>query len=285
MCNAKNNSVKGKPDSQQPHHEDFLTIHPDSEMDKTKAILMHDGALLLLRDNTGLRLPYCHEILQDIAKECDFTIATDCIVKEIPTDAIPKVGFEMIELRTSYSVLSQEDYRLAAKGRELLVWKNDNKFCSRCGSKMLKATEISRKCCQCGYEIWPSPSPAILVLVTKGEEALLVHAKSFSRPFYGLVAGFVETGESLEECVVREVKEETGLDIGEVKYFGSQPWPFPFNLMVGFTARYKDGNIGKGDGELSDARFFSREACPPIPSMPSLARIMINAWLDGNLPA
>lgn len=254
-------------------------------MDKKSAVLLLDGAVILRRDNEVARLPFCHELPADIIENHDFTLGSSAVAGEWPRQTPLPAGFEAVELRASYAAIPHEHYRLAAKGAELLYWLSHNRWCSSCGEKMERASEISLKCPSCSREIWPSPSPAVLVLVLKGEQALLVHTKSFSRPFYGLVAGFVETGESLEEGVVREVREETGLKIKDVTYFRSQAWPFPFNLMVGFTARYDSGEIGEGDGELSDARFFSRGDCPPIPTMPSLARVIIDAWLTGKLPA
>ena len=100
-----------------------------------------------------------------------------------------------------------------------------------------------KKCPRCGNEMFPSVSPAVLVLIRKGEEILLVHARNFRGTFYGLVAGFLETGETLEQCVEREVWEETGLTIRNITYFGNQPWPYPNNLMIGFIADYAGGEI------------------------------------------
>ena len=141
------------------------------------------------------------------------------------------------------------------------------------------ASIISKRCTQCGQEIWPKLNTAIIVLVHRGDEALLVKAKNFRRDYYGLVAGFVETGESLEECVCREVFEETGLRIANVRYFGSQPWPYPMGLMVGFHADYVEGDISMLDGELRDAAFFSRDNIPAIPGKMSMARMLIDDWL------
>ena len=147
------------------------------------------------------------------------------------------------------------------------------------------ASEISLKCESCGREIWPQLSPAMVVLVTRndGNEALLVHAANFKHAdVHALVAGFVETGESLEQCVAREVKEETSLDIGNIRYAGSQSWPFPGQLMVGFTAEYKGGEIRLADGELTSAGWFTRENHPPLPSQPSLSRRIIDLWKESQ---
>ena len=142
------------------------------------------------------------------------------------------------------------------------------------------ASAISKRCTQCGNELWPKLSTAIIVLVRRGDEALLVKAKNFRRDYYGLVAGFVETGETLEECVAREVMEETGLCIENIRYFGSQPWPYPMGLMIGFNADYAGGEIALHDGELRDAAFFTRDNLPAIPGKMSMARMLIDDWLE-----
>ena len=130
---------------------------------------------------------------------------------------------------------------------------------------MEQQTPIMKKCPQCGYEAYPPISTAIIVLIRKGEEILLVHARNFKGTFHGLVAGFLEAGETLEQCVEREVWEETGLRINHIRYFGSQPWPYPSGLMVGFIADYAGGEIKLQDNELSSGAFFSRNNLPEIP--------------------
>ena len=141
-------------------------------------------------------------------------------------------------------------------------------------------TPISKKCDQCGKEIWPLLAPAVIVLVRKGDEVLLVHANNFRDDHYGLVAGFVETGETLEEAVYREVMEETGLHITNLRYFGSQPWPYPCGLMVGFTADYVEGSIHLQTEELSAGAWFTKDHLPHIPEKMSIARHLIDAWLE-----
>jgi NAD+ diphosphatase len=145
-------------------------------------------------------------------------------------------------------------------------------------------TEISKRCTNCGKEVWPQLATAVIVRVTRGgwgeaSSILLVHANNFRRPYYGLVAGFVETGETLEEAVRREVREETGLEINNIRYFGSQPWPFPCGLMVGFTADYVSGDVHLQRSELSSGGWFTRDQMPPIPGKSSIARRLIDDWL------
>jgi len=196
---------------------------------------------------------------------------------------IPIIGsnrYEMCPLRQSYYKLSQADYLKAGKCQELLYWDQNTKFCGVCGGPMRFDTPISKKCEHCGKELWPSLAIAIIVLIRKGNEVLLVHANSFRDNHYGLVAGFVETGETLEEAVYREVMEETGLHITNLRYFGSQPWPYPCGLMVGFTADYDHGKIHLQRSELSKGGWYRYDAMPEIPGKMSIARQLIDAWLE-----
>jgi NAD+ diphosphatase len=144
---------------------------------------------------------------------------------------------------------------------------------------MKMATEISKKCTGCGKEVWPQLATAVIVLIHKGDEVLLVRAKNFRTDFYGLVAGFVETGETLEEAVAREAFEETGVKITNIRYFGSQPWPYPCGLMVGFNADYVSGDIHLQASEIAKGGWFKRDNLPTIPEKLSIARMLLDAWL------
>ena len=188
--------------------------------------------------------------------------------------------YEMCPLRQSYYKLTQEDYQKAGKCHELLYWSQNTKYCGVCGGLMRFDTAISKKCEQCGKEIWPQLATAIIVLIRKEHEILLVHANNFRDDHYGLVAGFVETGETLEEAVYREVMEETGLHITNLRYFGSQPWPYPCGLMVGFTADYDSGKIHLQRTELSKGAWFDKDHLPHIPEKLSIARHLIDAWME-----
>ena len=185
-------------------------------------------------------------------------------------------------MRQSYFKLSEEDYLKAGKCQELLYWEQNNRFCGVCGAPMRMDTDISKKCTHCGKEIWPQLAIAVIVLIRKGNEVLLVHAKNFRGDHYGLVAGFVETGETLEDAVYREVREEVGLHITNLRYFGSQPWPYPCGLMVGFTADYDSGKIHLQRSELTKGAWFDRDHLPEIPQKMSIARQLIDAWLEEN---
>ena len=186
---------------------------------------------------------------------------------------------QMMPLRKSFHVLSAEDYQLAGKCAELVYFHQNSKFCGVCGGQMKWQTEISKQCQECGKELWPRLATAIIVRVTRGDEILMVHAHTFRDRHYGLVAGFVETGETLEECVQREVWEETRLRITNIRYFASQPWPYPSGLMVGFTADYLSGEIELQKAELSDGGWYKRDNLPYLPDPSSIAYRLIMDWV------
>lgn len=188
--------------------------------------------------------------------------------------------YEMCGLRQSYYKLSEELYLVAGKCEELLYWDQNTKFCGVCGGHNKMHTAISKRCEECGKEVWPQLATAVIVLVHRDDDVLLVHAKNFKGRFFGLVAGFVETGETLEQAVHREVMEETGLTITNLRYFGSQPWPYPCGLMVGFHADYVSGEIKLQRSELAAGSWFKKDDLPEIPEKLSIARRLIDDWLS-----
>lgn len=188
--------------------------------------------------------------------------------------------YVMTGLRESHDLISPTCYQAAGKAREIIHWDETNRFCSACGTPLEQKEEIMKKCPECGKEVYPAIPAAILVLIRKGDALLLVHARNFKGTFNSLVAGFLETGETLEECVEREVKEETGLEVKNIRYFGNQPWPYPSGLMVGFIADYAGGEIRLQDEELSSGAFYTKDNLPELPRKLSLARKMIDWWLE-----
>jgi len=277
------------------------------------------GDILLRREGAdgAFSLPYGDEppvALQpwsNITTLKDLSLNSEIALRVVRLDkpVVGVEGLEMMGLRKSHAVLSPEEYQLASKAAELLYWDQNTKYCGVCGAPAKWMTDISKKCPECGKEWWPSPSTAIIVRVCrmrqsdnlqsdncdKGNaiqssncessncqisEVLVVRARNFRSNHYGLVAGFLETGESLEECVERELREEVGIRIKNLKYFGSQPWPYPFGLMVGFTADYADGEIRLQKEELTEGGWFTRDNMPPIPDKASIARMLIDDWLN-----
>ena len=245
-----------------------------------KYYIFNKGCLLLHCDGAAevpAALPgwlVCDEVR--VFEETDEVV---CYMARSEQEALPE-GYQWVDLRESFHILPERVYRQAGKASELLYFDCQHRFCGVCGAPMEWGSIISKRCTRCGEELWPKLSTAIIVLVSRGEEALLVKAKNFRRDYYGLVAGFVETGETLEECVAREVMEETGLRIENIRYFGSQPWPYPMGLMIGFKADYVEGDIALCDGELREAAFFTRDTVPAIPGKMSMARMLIDDWLQ-----
>ncbi|MDR3844813.1 NAD(+) diphosphatase [Hallella sp.] len=201
---------------------------------------------------------------------------------EATDDQLRMDGWVFKSLRESFYHLPEPLYLKAGKCEELLYWDHNTQFCGVCGAPMKMSTDISKRCTQCGKEVWPQLATAVIVLIRKGDEVLLVHARNFASDFYGLVAGFVETGETLEEAVRREVMEETGLTIKNLTYFGSQPWPYPCGLMVGYMADYDEGAIHLQRSELSKGNWFRYDQMPRIPQKLSIARRLIDAWLKSH---
>ncbi len=191
-------------------------------------------------------------------------------------------GYEMMPLRASFDVLPEPLYAMAGKAREILYWDQNTHFCGVCGAPMKLHTDISKRCTNCGKEVWPALATAIIVAVTRNEdeEILLVQSNKFKKDYLGLVAGFVETGETLEECLRREVWEETHVHVKNIRYFASQPWPYPCGLMVGFFAEYDGGEVRLQRSELNKGGWYSRHAMPAIPGKVSLARQIIDHWLQ-----
>jgi NAD+ diphosphatase len=170
--------------------------------------------------------------------------------------------------------------RLAAlvRARQLAVWVLHNQFCGACGQPMaLDEVEIACTCTACGYKAYPRISPVAMGLVLKGEEILLARSPRFAPGMYSALAGFVEAGESAEECLHREVREEAGIEICNLRYFGSQSWPYPHSLMIGFIADYLSGELAAQEGEIEDLGWFRRDALPVLPHPGSLARRMIES--------
>ncbi len=203
--------------------------------------------------------------------------------RTVKTDVpIVATGYKMVGLRESFNLLPTPQYQMAGKAREILYWDACTRFCGVCGAPMKLHTDISKRCTNCGKEVWPQLSAAIIVAVTRGDEILLVQSNKFRGDYLGLVAGFVETGETLEECVRREVMEETHITIKNLQYFASQPWPYPCGLMVGFKAEYAGGMLELQRSELNKGGWFHRNDMPEIPGKVSLARRLIDSWLNNE---
>lgn len=172
---------------------------------------------------------------------------------------------------------------LACRAHSLLELRATYRFCPSCGGKLIDDNFFTaKKCAICGKQLFPRLEPAIIVLVSKGDEVLLVKNKNRTRDVYSCVAGFVEAGESAEQCVEREVMEETGIQIQNVRYIKSQSWPFPDQLMLAFRAEYLGGKIKVQEEELDDAAWFKKDSLPPLPFEGSVAYNLISTFMAEN---
>jgi NAD+ diphosphatase len=203
-----------------------------------------------------------------------------CYSVEVPEETEAPGGMAFEGLRQVYGRLDEDLFWIATRAVQIVDWDRTHRFCGRCGAPMeVKATERAKLCPRCGLHHFPRLAPAIIVLVERGDALLLARSRHFTTGMYSVIAGFVEPGETLEEAVVREVREETGISIRDIKYFGSQPWPFPHSLMIGFTATYEGGELALEDSEIEDAGWFTRDNLPPLPGKISIARKLIDGFL------
>lgn len=199
---------------------------------------------------------------------------------DVPAGEDPSYGAKS-DLYSYYGRASELDWMIAGRAVQLVEWARTHRHCGRCGTPTVAQDhERAMKCPACGLLAFPRLAPAMITLVTRGDQALLAQGVQFRGPMYSCLAGFVEPGESLEDAVVREVREEVGVEVGNVRYWGSQPWPFPHSLMVGFTAEWVSGDIVCDPSEILDAQWFRRDELPNIPPRISIARKLIDAWVE-----
>lgn len=188
-------------------------------------------------------------------------------------------GYAVKGLRELLLQGEDEHFRLAATALQILEWDRNHRFCSHCGAptRPHPSGERAKVCTACGYSQYPRIQPCVIVAITRGETILLAQARRYTIPMYSLLAGFVEVGETLEEAVHREVAEEAGIAVRDLRYFGSQSWPFPCNLMLAFRAEWAAGEIVLEEEELQDGRFFHYRNLPMIPPAGSIAHQLIQA--------
>lgn len=208
----------------------------------------------------------------------------DCMLYRIEELPKMKSDFRFINIRTLLSLLDSDMWFVAGYAKQIYDWDINFKYCGRCSTETKSLDgERAKKCKNCGLINYPRISPAMIVMVEKGKQILLAKNKHSKYGFYSVLAGFVEPGETLEECVIREVKEEVGLEIQNIRYFESQPWPMPDCLMIGFIAEYKSGEIVIDKAELSDAQWFNINELPEIPPSISIGRKLIQNKVNHSL--
>jgi NAD+ diphosphatase len=189
-------------------------------------------------------------------------------------------GLELLALRQLWGRLAAPLWTLAGRALQTIAWNRDHAFCGRCGTPTVQlGGERARGCPNCGLAAYPRLAPAVIVLIERDGAALLCHGVRFPGRMYSCLAGFVEPGESIEECVHREIREEANIEVRDLVYAGSQPWPFPHSLMIGFSAQYAGGELKLDPSEIVDGGWFRPDDLPDLPPYPSIARRLIDEWL------
>lgn len=206
-----------------------------------------------------------------------------CFAAELSQDMPVPEGMLLNDLRKLLGKIPDDIFFLVGRAYQIMHWDRTHQFCGRCGAPAEnKKDERAKLCPSCGLVNYPRISPAIIVAITRGREILLAKGSRFQGDFYSVLAGFVEPGETFEECVQREVNEEVGIKVKNIKYFGSQPWPFPDSLMIGFTAEYDSGEFDIDEREILDAGWFTAEQLPTIPGKGSIARRLIEWFIESS---
>jgi NAD+ diphosphatase len=264
-------------------------VAPKPAPDRAFWLAVRSSELLLVDDGGKPQVPLAVDLAElGLAPEAHHYLGTldgvACFAAAIPHDAEPVPDAAFHGLRPLWSLVDEELFALAGRAVQIVEWDQTHRFCGRCGTPTVRVEgERAKRCPACDLLAFPRVSPAIIVRVTRGDEILLARGRRWTHEvMYSVLAGFVDPGESLEECVAREVQEEVGIEVTNLRYFGSQPWPFPHSLMVGFTAEYAGGEITVEDEELIDAQWFRIDDLPPIPPKISIARRLIDDFVEGR---
>ena len=264
------------------------------ELAPSSVIVLISGRCALMREDFS-RLPRASELSGQLDGGCTMMFAgqvdeAECWGALMPREFAPPPGFAPMETRLAFVHPNPDIANAISRCREFISWRGAHRFCGACGRPTVFAeSDLAIACPSCGMLYYPQIAPAVITMITRngGREVLLAHNKRFTTPSFSFVAGFVESGESLEQAVSREIMEEAGITVKNIRYLSSQPWPFPNSLMLGFTAEYESGEPYPKDGELTEIGWFTRDNLPLLPSPGSIARKIINDYFslpEGDAP-
>jgi NAD+ diphosphatase len=252
--------------------------------------LVHPKGIVVARGEAGrLRLPTEAETLalgagasaadvHDVGRVGEGEDDPPAVAAAVGDTPLPEPLF-VVGLRELFSGFSEAIFWAAGRASQVVDWATTHRYCGRCATPTERVPrERCMRCPRCGLLAYPRITPAIIVLVRRGDEALLARGARFPLPFYSTLAGFAEVGETLEQTLAREVREEVGIGVKDIRYFGSQPWPFPNSLMIGFFAEWASGELRIDGEEILDAGWYRVDALPSIPPKISIARALIDAW-------
>lgn len=255
-------------------------------MNSKLCFVFNNDKLLVKMDNGRIVIPNDNDVstLSIDLNNLNFLMTEDnkdFFYGEVHTSLPEACEFKFYKLRILINLLDNSLFNLAAKAFHLLKWNDTYKYCNKCGTLLKdKEDETAKICPNCGFITYPRISPAIITAVVKDDKLLLAHNTNFPKDMYSVLAGFVEPGETFEDCVRREVFEEVGINVKNIKYFGSQPWPFPDSLMIAFTCEYADGELKVDGVEIDDASFYGIDEFPNLPSGGSIARRLIDWFIN-----
>jgi len=260
------------------------TQPPDTLTGPHLWFVFENGRLIVVDDHEGMSLPFAPDLeALGFKVQRQHYLGTfqgqHCFVAEVEPQ-IPR-GFRGNDLRRMLGQLDDTFFGIASRASQILEWDKTHQFCSRCGAETrLHPSDRAKQCPACGYVQYPRLSPCVITIVTRGEHILLGRQASWPGGLYSAFAGFVESGESIEESLRREVFEEAGVSVGHLRYVGSQPWPFPHQLMIGFIAEYLGGEVRVDGEEIEDAQWFHVQQLPKLPPAGSLSRFLIDTYIE-----
>jgi NAD+ diphosphatase len=267
-----------------------LVAPPETRAEPALWFAFRRAEILVVSGADRPALPCCldlaeHGLAPERAQYLGLYGEQHCYAVEVPeAQALPQ-GWSALGLRDLFGLVETTLAALSGRAWQLLEWDRNHRYCSRCGTPTEpRRDERSRACPACRLTSYPPVSPAIMILVTNGNRLLLARKPSFPAGRYSALAGFVEPGEMLEDTVIRETREEVGVEVKNIRYFGSQPWPFPHSLMIAFTADYAGGEIRPDGVEIEEAHWFEPAALPKLPPPISISRRLIDT-VAGRLAA
>lgn len=206
---------------------------------------------------------------------------THCFSCEVHTEAPVPAGWAFSGLRALFGQIDDGLFAIAGRALQIVDWDRTHQYCGRCGTPTVsRSDERSRQCPACRLTVYPRIAPAVMALIRRGDRILLARSPRFPEGMYSALAGFVEPGETLEQCLAREVFEEVGINVSNTRYFASQPWPFPHSLMIAFVADYESGEIAMDGVEIIAAEWFDISDLPRLPAKISIARKLIDAVVE-----
>jgi NAD+ diphosphatase len=258
---------------------------PPVDIERAHYFVLHRGSVLIPPGSGGAWRPVTHDEFRwlDVEIRSRHYLGrlhdAHCFAVEAAWERPPE-GYGAVELRALLGRVEAPMFYLAGRARQVVEWHQQHRFCGRCGTEMqAHAVDRAKECPECGLVSYPRLSPSIIVLVRRGEQCLLARNAAWRGAMFSTLAGFVEPGESIEQTVHREIREEVGIEVCNLRYLGSQSWPFPNSLMLGFHADYASGEIHCKDGEIAEARFFHYTQLPDVPGRTAISRWLIDAFV------